>query len=379
VNVRLRSLFVRLPVLCMLVLTSWVHSGPVPASAAEKLRSGVAETASIGAPTVVSSLSGRRVPTFVYHHVVPNPTDSSSITPAAFEAQLKALKASGYTGITARRLASAINSGTSLPAKTVLLTFDDGWQDQYRWAVPLLKKYGFKATFFIYPKTIASTPGTYMSKAQVAALSRAGFDIESHTWGHALMVKKTGETTSAFLSRWSIDIAKTRAWIRSVTGADPVALAYPHGFYDADSGTALQSASISLGFGVDGGVDAPGAATRYRLKRVLIFRATSLAAFKQTLISGVLPVAWVLPAPTADVTGTVVGLRGLVPTSVANLTSLQFQVDRVAVKTTVTANRMGRRVSATVRPTPGFHTVTLVGRNLSGRQYVASWGFVLKR
>ena len=96
----------------------------------------------------------RCVPILMYHEITAEPTLTGrlAVSPEAFERQLRFLKAAGYTALTAGQFATAISSpgsaGASLPAKPVVLTFDDGFADFYDNALPLLLRYGLTGTLY---------------------------------------------------------------------------------------------------------------------------------------------------------------------------------------------------------------------------------------
>ncbi|HEU0051338.1 MAG TPA: polysaccharide deacetylase family protein, partial [Patescibacteria group bacterium] len=109
-----------------------------------------------GDPSVKPGETAVRVPVLMYHHIRPMRPNFSkadreyTVTPEAFEEQMHSLWLAGYETITPDDLLSAIGKGqSSLPTKSVLITFDDGFRDQYQYAFPVLKKYHLKATFFI--------------------------------------------------------------------------------------------------------------------------------------------------------------------------------------------------------------------------------------
>ena len=88
------------------------------------------------------------LPILLYHGVNPR-TDSINVSPDRFEQHLKALRAAGYRGVGMEEAASYLLEGQPLPAKSILITFDDGYLDNWVFAYPLLKKYGHKATVFV--------------------------------------------------------------------------------------------------------------------------------------------------------------------------------------------------------------------------------------
>ena len=99
------------------------------------------------------------VPVFMYHHVNPNAGDLVTVTPEVFEGQMRCLRDRGYRSLTPDELSEYLRGGT-VPKKSVAVTFDDGWLDNYLFAFPVLKKYGVRATIFLVPDRVdRASPG----------------------------------------------------------------------------------------------------------------------------------------------------------------------------------------------------------------------------
>ncbi len=130
------------------------------------------------------------VPVLMYHHVSIPPTGADylrkdlSVSPDDFEAQLRYLIENGYAPITLSGLIMHLQTGQPLPSNPVILTFDDGFKDQYTNAYPLLKKYGFVATFFIITGFADEGRDGCMSWADVELLHADGMEIGSHSYTH---------------------------------------------------------------------------------------------------------------------------------------------------------------------------------------------------
>ena len=131
-----------------------------------------------------------KVPILMYHYISQPPADADvyrvdlSVTPDNFRQQLAWLRDNGYTGIDYYELSLAIVGFTELPEKPVLLTFDDGYLDNYTAAFPLLQEYGYKATFFVVTDFVDFNREGYMTWAMLEEMSRAGHRIESHSRTH---------------------------------------------------------------------------------------------------------------------------------------------------------------------------------------------------
>ena len=131
------------------------------------------------------------IPALMYHSISePSagwPVDLCE-KPAVFEEHLKYLKEKGFNVVTARQAMILLKSRQNV-MNTVILTFDDGYEDNYTQAFPLLKKYGFRGNFFIVGKDVGKTFNQngvikYMSFDQLKEMHQQGMEIGSHTMSH---------------------------------------------------------------------------------------------------------------------------------------------------------------------------------------------------
>lgn len=184
-----------------------------------------------------------RVPILMYHYISTPPADADriridlSVPPPAFEQHLKYLKDNGYTTISLGDLYDALAGGPPLPAKPVILTFDDGYRDAYENALPLLKKYGMRGTFFIVTDFIHAGYPAYLTWPMVQAMHDAGMSIENHTRSHADLRRRADD----FLV-WQI-LGGIES-IQAYTGRRPQFFCYPGGFFDDNTVRVLQSANV---------------------------------------------------------------------------------------------------------------------------------------
>jgi len=125
---------------------------------------------------------------FCYHRLVDKIRyPGTEITPAAFEAQMKELKDRGITVISLQDLLAWKRGEKNIPARSAVITFDDGWKSQYEVAWPIMKKYGYPFTMFIYTEGIrggALGGGEAITWEQLADMRDNGVDIESHSATH---------------------------------------------------------------------------------------------------------------------------------------------------------------------------------------------------
>ena len=172
--------------------------------------------------------SEEMVPILYYHQISDTDTSPYTTKVSDFRDQMDYLYKNNYNTITFTELLEYMNNGTKLPEKSIILTFDDGWKDQYDNAFPLLKKYGFTATFFIITNVTINNnyyPG-YMGVADVQALHAAGMEIGCHSKTHPLggLVNESADL--------NIEINESKNDIYSWLGVYPKTFAYPEGVYN---------------------------------------------------------------------------------------------------------------------------------------------------
>lgn len=201
------------------------------------------------------------VPVLAYHGVNDEP-ERYSISPAAFEEQMKYLAEEGYTAISLKVLSEYMVIGRKLPGKPVVITFDDGYEDNLLTALPIMEKYGMRATVFVIPGAVGQ-PG-YLSWEQIRTLHSRGTEIGSHTLSHVALT----EITQTEKER---EAAESKAVIERETGGRVEFLAYPYGKFDPVMFEVLQKSGYVGACSGIAGRNRPGD-NLYSLKRVNIPR-----------------------------------------------------------------------------------------------------------
>jgi peptidoglycan/xylan/chitin deacetylase (PgdA/CDA1 family) len=168
------------------------------------------------------------VPILMYHRIVPFAEAGNSISglvvpPETFDAQLAALGGAGWHTITMATLAADLRDHVTPPAKTFVITIDDGWYDGFTYAFPILQRHGFVATFYVIAGRIDEPD--FLSSIQLGHLVAADDDIGDHTMDHANLT-----ALGAADLKYQIDAAAAR--IAQITGYWPESLAYPSGYED---------------------------------------------------------------------------------------------------------------------------------------------------
>jgi peptidoglycan/xylan/chitin deacetylase (PgdA/CDA1 family) len=177
----------------------------------------------------------------MYHYVSAPPAGADiyrrdlSVKPAQFEAQLAWLRSQGYQGIRLTDLVYYLAQGRPLPEKPVILTFDDGYRDNYTNAFPLLLKYGYVGTFFLVTRPIDDEDPAYLSWDMVKEMHQAGMDMEPHGYRH-------NDLRGRDVDFLVYEIVGAKEAIEARTGEICRFFAYPSGSYDRQTIAVLRSA-----------------------------------------------------------------------------------------------------------------------------------------
>ena len=180
------------------------------------------------------------VPILMYHYISAPPPGADryrldlSVAPEQFEQHLHYLATNGFSTVSLFDLLRHLNTGAPLPARPVVLTFDDGYRDNYDNAFPLLKKYGFTGTFFVVSDFVNSGRPEFLTWEMAREMSEAGMSIESHSRTHPDL---RGRSFQSLV--WEI-LGPIEA-ITYYTGQRPHFFCYPSGKYDRDSIAVLKS------------------------------------------------------------------------------------------------------------------------------------------
>ncbi len=194
----------------------------------------------IPSPTRNPNLRAARVPILMYHYLSVPPPDADiyrldlSVTPAAFDAQMNYLSQQGYHPIRLSDLSDYLLNGTPLPTKPIVLTFDDGYSDNYDNALPILKKYKFTATFFVIAQFVDDKRPGYMTWDQIEDLAINGMEIGSHSLDHIDLYRKPRSVQTT-------EIMGSEAMIEARIGTPVTSFCYPSGHYDAQTISILRS------------------------------------------------------------------------------------------------------------------------------------------
>jgi len=211
------------------------------------------------------------VPVLMYHHVAPD----REVTPEGFDRQMAWLKQEGFTTLTCDGLRAHLLGETPAPEKAVVITFDDGYADNWVHAFPVLRKYGLKATLFVVTgrmvnarasrptseegarlddtRTAERVPEGFLYWPELKAMADSGLvEIGSHTHSHRDFVRAAGYKDL----REELD--RSKAEIELHLGRWCGALAWPWGDFEKDWLRLLKPSGYRTAFTVQVGPNMPG-------------------------------------------------------------------------------------------------------------------------
>ena len=235
------------------------------------------------------------IPILMYHHVSPHP-GLVTISPETFEAQMRYLSENQFYCMTPEEVEHYIDTGEPVPAKSVLLTFDDGYLDNYAYAYPILKKYNLKATLFGITAWFRDGPVRSIEEAQSLTkdhvdcayairdglhdsvmirwselqkmISEGVFNLHSHTHTHTRFDKMPAPR-AAQIAALDHDLALSTQTLKEKLNIDSAHLCWPQGHYDDEYIKAAKSAGFRMLYTTQKRPIVPGC-DKSRLGRIVI-------------------------------------------------------------------------------------------------------------
>jgi peptidoglycan/xylan/chitin deacetylase (PgdA/CDA1 family) len=201
------------------------------------------------------------IPILMYHRVLPPALADHwlAVSPQEFDAQLTALQGAGWNTITMADLAADLEAGLDPPARSFVITIDDGHYDGYTYALPILQRHGYVATYFVIAGRIGDPDD--LTAAELVALTRAGMEIGNHTVDHYALTARSPASVT-----YEIDTAE--ATLAAITGSWPQSFAYPRGKHDAAVVAAVRACGPIRIAVVEGGASPEMWVDRYTIPRL---------------------------------------------------------------------------------------------------------------
>ncbi|MBI4302203.1 MAG: polysaccharide deacetylase family protein [Chloroflexi bacterium] len=228
---------------------------------------------SLAAPTNVE------LPILMYHHVGELPYNADTIrrgltvSTANFETQMRFLWEKGYKTVSLGTLLTALQGREGLPSQAIILTFDDGYKDNFQNAYPILKRYGFTATFFVIARYIGRPE--YLSQEDIREMVTGGMFVEAHGLTHI-------DLTTIPPAALPKEILEARQNIEAYTGQQVRFFSYPSGRYNETIIKVLREnnfwGAVTTHYGRQHSLD-----DAFQLKRIRVSGSDSLATFAAKL------------------------------------------------------------------------------------------------
>ncbi|MDR0326602.1 MAG: polysaccharide deacetylase family protein [Oscillospiraceae bacterium] len=212
------------------------------------------------------------VPVLMYHCVEDNETNNAFyVSVADFEAHLRYLYENDYRTITMRELTRMVTSGEEVPPRAVVLTFDDGYINNYTNVLPLLEKYGMSGTVY----ALSFYPGWACTPEMLRDMNRRGMEIGSHTKSHANLTKLAPEEAVD-------EITRSKEALERVLGIEITSFAYPYGAYNTELAQAVKNAGYQSAVSMTVGHASPGQSL-FELRRYGIYKGDGVERLKRIL------------------------------------------------------------------------------------------------
>ena len=215
-----------------------------------------------------------KIPILMYHSISYEKGNTARIPKEKFREQMKYLKDNKYTALTVDELYSYMQTGKIVPKKPIVITFDDGYKDNYTTAYPILKEFGLKATVFVITNTI-DTDKNYMTSNEIKSMDSNNIRIESHTTVHEQLDKISYSDNVKTMTA-------SKAKLEKILGRNINYLAYPYGTYNDNIIKAAKESGYKLAFSTQyGWIDKED--NIYSLGRIFVNSNFNLQQFKAKL------------------------------------------------------------------------------------------------
>lgn len=218
----------------------------------------------------------KRVPILMYHALTEDPAQVSDtvISVDTFTSQMQAIAQAGYTALFYDDLRAFVQQGTQLPEKSILITFDDGYESNLSLAAPVLEKYGLRATISVIGVSVGKD--TYKDTQQkiyphfaleqaLPYISTGVVDIQSHTYdmhNNELdadfrdgVLPKQGESQAAYAKALRDDFSRSKEQIETACHTEVFVITYPFGKYTQNSEMVLMQSGAQVSVGVENGIN----------------------------------------------------------------------------------------------------------------------------
>lgn len=220
-----------------------------------------------------SLFSSGKVTILMYHNITDGEEDYMSVHKDKFREQMKFIKDNGYNVISLDDLYAYYTEGTPIDDKSIIITFDDGYWNNYMNAYPVLKEFGFKATLFMITSMIDQK--LYLNKDRLREMDANGFSIQSHTVSHLELNKMSYD-------QQFYELSESKKILEDILGKEIKYISFPYGQFNKDTIMITRKLNYNLAMGT-----VPEKAIRrnglYNLNRIAVFGNTNIKQFEELL------------------------------------------------------------------------------------------------
>jgi peptidoglycan/xylan/chitin deacetylase (PgdA/CDA1 family) len=221
------------------------------------------------------------VPILCYHRICPLSDFGSvralCVTPERFRSQMRLLRTLGYTALTVHDLVACFHLRKPIASKSVVITFDDGYEDNFTHAYPILQAFELTATIFLVTDLIGKVNAwdqeqvPLLKTEQIRQMSDGGITFGSHTSTHIDLSKGSAEQVRT-------ELQASRKTLEEITSRSDTPFCYPYGRLTEDAKRMVRAEQYVCGVALDSG-PWDQAQDLFELRRVPVFPGTSLFGF----------------------------------------------------------------------------------------------------
>jgi len=226
------------------------------------------------------------IPVLAYHKIACGfELGVNSISPRRFERQIRFIAEQGYTAITPDDLIHAFQSHSPLPPRSILITFDDGYENFYTDAYPILKKYGLTATVFVlagymgrlntWDVQLGLKRPKHLSRDQIQALFKDGIGIGSHGLHHRFL-------THCHPVEAKAELQESKSLLEELLQHPIHSFAYPYGSVNPATAEMVQATGYSIAFSLEPYREITSESI-YCFPRIAIYRCDTSRSFRAKL------------------------------------------------------------------------------------------------
>lgn len=261
--------------------------------------------------------------------------DIYSITPKLFEAHMQFLQDNGYKVISMTQYLNILDGQEEIPAKTVVISIDDGYKSVKEQAYPILKKFNYPSISFLYSSFL---PGgrNALSVEDVKQLQSEGLmEFGSHSQTHPILTKRGKKTDKQYCDFLINEIINSKKYLEKKLGFPIDTIAYPYGAYSKEIETVLAHAGYKAGFSVVPSYNTKDT-DKYALKRTMIYNSTTVEKLKAILEIKPIKINVVYPSDGVIITDAKPTLNAVLQEDAEiNTATIKFTMGRVILKDSV--------------------------------------------